>query len=289
MKKYINVLGMILLTIMAFTSCKEEAGTTPGTDSDPAITLYQYSAQAPEYNPDNDVRIRIAANSQVAEAYYLVEAVDDKAAKIKDMGESGYMDYVIENGTKVEGVSGASNIDIMVTGVQGECAITVVGVNGSNLTSSEIHFTGLAWKDVVTGTYQFGTQSASGAAAATIVGETSRPTTLQVCTTNPNLYRFKDVFGEGYSMKINLIDIKGSDKVGEYQYFRVPSTLTPYAYGNHGSINICDIGYWQGNDAFVTDNGYESGMYENYDCFIYVAYLVSTEAVGYGYDYFYAD
>lgn len=107
--------------------------------------------------------------------------------------------------------------------------------------------------------------------------------------TDPNLYRFKDVFGEGYSMKINLIDIKGSDKVGEYQYFRVPSTLTPYTYGNLGSINICDIGYWQGNDAFVTDSGYESGMYENYDCFIYVAYLVSTGAVGYGYDYFYAD
>lgn len=289
MKKYINVLGMIFLTIMAFTSCKEEAGTTPGTDSDPAITLYQYSAQAPEYNPDNDVRIRIAANSQVAEAYYLVETVDDKTAKLEDMGETGYMSYVIENGEKIEGVSGVSNTDIMVTGIQGKCAITVVGLSGSSMVSSEILFTGLAWEDVVTGTYQFGSVSVSGGAAAAIVGETSRPTTLQVCTTDPNLYRFKDVFGEGYSMKINLIDIKGSDKVGEYQYFRVPSTLTPYTYGNYGSINICDIGYWQGNDAFVTDNGYESGMYENYDCFIFVAYLVSAGSLGYGYDYFFAD
>lgn len=289
MKKYINVLGMIFLTIMAFTSCKEEAGTTPGTDSDPAITLYQYTAQAPEYNPDNDVRIRIAANNQVAEAYYLVESVADKAAKVEDMGETGYMSYVIENGTKVEGVSGTSNTDIMVTGVQGECSITVVGVNGSNLTSSEILFTGLAWEDVVTGTYEFGKVSISGGAAADVVGEASRPTTLQVCTTNPNLYRFKDVFGEGYSMKINLIDIKGSDSDGEYQYFRVPTTLTPYTYGNYGSINICDIGYWQGSDAWVTENGYESGMYKNYDCFIYVAYLVSAGSIGYGYDYFIAD
>lgn len=32
MKKYINALGMILLTILALTCCKEEAGTTPGTD-----------------------------------------------------------------------------------------------------------------------------------------------------------------------------------------------------------------------------------------------------------------
>ena len=65
MKKYINALGMILLAIVAMTSCKEEEGTTPGTDGAPAITLYEYAVEAPEYNPDNDLRIRIAANNQV--------------------------------------------------------------------------------------------------------------------------------------------------------------------------------------------------------------------------------
>lgn len=221
MKKYINVLVMFFLTILVFTSCKEEAGTVPGTDGTPVITLYQYAAEAPEYNPDNDLRIRVAANSQVSEAYYLVEPVTDKTERIKDLGETGYMIYVLDNGEKIEGISGASNADIMVTDVQGQCAITVVGTNGSNMSSKEVLFNGLTWNDVVTGTYVFGTKSIQGGAAADIVGKTSVPTTLQVCTTNPDLYRFKDVFGTGYSMKINLIDLKGSDKDGkEYQYFR---------------------------------------------------------------------
>ena len=289
MKKYINALGMILLAIVAMTSCKEEEGTTPGTDGAPAITLYQYAVEAPEYNPDNDVRIRIAANNQVTEAYYLAETTADKNAHVEADGETGYMTYVVENGTKIEGISGESSADITLTNLQGEYTITVVGVNGSNMASQEVTFAGLAWEDVVTGTYVFGTTSASGTPAATILGQSSVPTTLQVCTTDPTLYRFKDVFGEGYSMKINLIDKTATDSQGEYQFFRVPSTLTSYTYGSYGSISVSDIGYWQGNDAFVTDNGYESGMYANHNCFILIAYQVSAGALGYGYDEFIAD
>lgn len=163
MKKYINALGMILLAIVAMTSCKEEEGTTPGTDGAPAITLYQYAVEAPEYNPDNDLRIRIAANNQVTEAYYLVETTADKNAHVEANGETGYMTYVVENGTKIEGISGESNTDITLTNLQGEYTITVVGVNGSNMTSKEVTFTGLAWEDVVTGTYVFGTTSVDGA------------------------------------------------------------------------------------------------------------------------------
>lgn len=289
MKKYINALGMILLAIVAMTSCKEEEGTTPGTDGAPAITLYQYAVEAPEYNPDNDVRIRIAANNQVSEAYYLAETTADKNAHVEADGETGYMTYVVENGTKIEGISGESSADITLTNLQGEYSITVVGVNGSNMASQEVTFTGLAWEDVATGTYVFGTTSVDGGAAATIVGQSSAKTTLQVCTTDPTLYRFKDVFGEGYSMKINLIDQTGSDDDGEYQFFRVPSTLTPYTYGNYGNITISDIGYWQGDDTWVTANGYESGMYANHNCFIFVAYTVSAGYLGYGYDKFIAD
>lgn len=289
MKKYINALGMMLLTIVAMTSCKEEEGTTPGTDGAPAITLYEYTVEAPEYNPDNDVRIRIAANNQVSEAYYLVETTADKKAHVEANGEIGYMTYVVENGTKIEGISGESNTDITLTNLQGEYTITVVGVNGSNMTSKEVTFIGLAWENVVTGTYVFGTSSTEGSPAATILGQSSVQTTLQVCTTDPTLYRFKDVFGEGYSMKINLIDQTGSDANGEYQFFRIPSTLTPYTYGNYGTINVSDIGYWQNDDTWVTDKGYESGMYANHNCFIYVAYTVSAGYLGYGYDEFIAD
>lgn len=289
MRKYINALGMILLAIVAMTSCKEEEGTTPGTDGAPAITLYQYAVQAPEYNPDNDIRIRIATNNQVKEAYYLVEPTSEKTALVEEKGETGYMAYVTENGTKIEGISETSSADITLTNIQGECSITVVGVNGGNMTSQEVLFTGLAWNDVATGTYVFGTASISGTPAATILGQSSVQTTLQVCTTDPTLYRFKDIFGEGYNMKINLLNQTAADSQGEYQFFRVPSTLTPYTYGNYGSITVSDIGYWQGNDALVTDNGYESGMYANHNCFILIAYQVSAGAVGYGYDKFIAD
>ena len=137
--------------------------------------------------------------------------------------------------------------------------------------------------------YVFGTKSVQGNPAATIVGQSSAPTTLQVCTTDPTLYRFKDVFGEGYSLKINLIDKTATDSQGTYQFFRVPSTLTPYTYSSYGNISISDIGYWQGDDTFVTDNGYESGMYANHNCFIMVVYTVSAGYLGYGYDEFIAD
>ena len=116
---------------------------------------------------------------------------------------------------------------------------------------------------------------------------TANPTTLQVCTTDANLYRFKDVFGAGYSMKIVLLpDYKATDADGEYTFFRVPRAETPYTYGSHGAVGVRDVGYWQGSDAWVTDNGYESGMYADYSCFVYVQYFVSAGNIGYGYDFF---
>ena len=40
------------------------------------------------------------------------------------------------------------------------------------------------------------------------------------------------------------------------------------------------------NASWVTDNGYESGMYEDHFCFVYVQYFVSASNLGYGYDFF---
>lgn len=285
MTKYIYGLFAVLFMAATITSCAEEEGTEPGNDGSPVITVYQYTVALP-YNSDNDVALRIATNNRVTAVYYLAEPTADQQSRLESLGEDGYAQYVVENGTQVDGISGNTTTDVVLTGLTGAYIITVVGTDGSSLSSRSVEFTGLAWEDVVAGTYVFGTSAVSGTPAADITGEASRSTVLQVCTTDATLYRFCDVFGEGYSMKINLLDQTGSDADGDYQFFRVPAVTTPYTFGSYGEVTIEDIGYWQGDASFVTDGGYESGMYADHTCFILVAYLCSAGTIGYGYDYF---
>lgn len=285
MKRYINSLfAVVLATVALTTSCTEEEGTEPGNDSQPSIIVYQYAASRPN-NPDNDIVLRFATNNKTSEAYYLVEKTEEKEAHVASMGTEGYMDYVVSNGQKIEGASGESNVDVTITDLYGTYTITAVAVNGSKKTSSESTFTGLAWEDVATGTYQFGASSS----LIDALELTTAPTTLQVCTTDNTLYRFEDVFGKGYSLKIRLIDQTGKDGDGEYRYFRIPVAETSFTYGNYGAVSVRDVGYWQGSDAWVTDNGYESGMYADHNCFLCIQYFVSAGNIGYGYDYFIAD
>lgn len=284
MKKYIYSLFAVLLTTACMTSCTEDEGTEPGNDPAPAVTIYQYATSRPN-NPDNDVILRLASNNKTTEAYYLAEKSSEKESRLASMGESGYADYVVSNGVKIEKLSGASTTDVTLTDLYGAYTITVVAVSGNQKTTSETTFTGLEWTDVATGTYYYGASPNLIAA----LGLTSSPTTLQVCTTDANLYRFKDVFAPGYSLKIRLIDYTGSDAGGSYQFFRVPISDTPFEYGTRGAVGVRDVGYWQGSDAFVTDNGYESGMYANHNCFVCVQYYVSAGNLGYGYDEFVAD
>lgn len=284
MKKYIYSLLTVFIATVAFTSCSDDEGTNPGNDPAPAVTIYQYAASRPN-NPDNDIVLRLATNDKTTEVYYLAEKTSDKEAHIASMGESGYMDYVVSNGVKAEGISGASSTDITVTDLYGVYTITAVAMGGNQKTSAEISYAGLEWTDVVTGTYHYG----ASPNLIKALGLTTSPTTLQVCTTDATLYRFKDVFGAGYSLKIKLIDNKGKDEDGEYQFFRVPATDTPFEYGSRGIVNVRDVGYWQGSDTFVTEGGYESGMYANYNCFVYVQYYVSAGSLGYGIDYFTVD
>lgn len=288
MKKYIYRLFMVLLATATMTSCKEDEGTDPGNDPAPSVLIYQYNASRPN-NPDNDVALRFATNSKVAEVYYLVEKTEEKDAYVKANGEDAYLDYVIEKGIKLTDISGASNADIVVTGLYGEYTITAVAMGGGMKASAKTIFTGLEWTDVVSGTYYYADSWVDGTPSDKVSGVASSPTVLQVCTTDPTLYRFKDVFGAGSHMKINLIDFEGEDGGGKYQFFRVPPTETSLTFGNYGAVSIRDIGYWQGKDDFVTVGGYESGMYENYNCFIYIQYYVSAGSIGYGYDAFIAD
>lgn len=274
MKKYIYNLFAVLLATAAMTSCTVEEGTEPGNDAQPNVVLYQYTAKKP-YNEDNDVAIRLAFNSQVESAYYLAEKATEKESRIASLGEEGYMDYVVSNGIKVANV--AEDADITITDLFGKYAITAVAVSGSQKASASSEFTGLEWEDVVSGTYYF-------SIIKSMSGE-SNPTTLQVCTTNNTLYRFKDVFGVGSHMKIQLMpDYKGKDSGGDtYTFFRIPNTTTPYMHATYGEVSVRDVGYWQGSEAWITTNGYESGMYEDYYCFISAQYYCSGGSFGYGY------
>lgn len=279
MKKYIYSLFAVLLATAAMTSCTAEEGTVPGNDKDPNVVVYSYTAKKP-YNEDNDVALRLAFNNQVESAYYLAEKASEKESRLASLGEEGYMDYVVSNGTKIGDVT--SNTDLTLTDMYGKYAITIVVANGTKKTFASTEFTGLEWADVVTGTYFF-------AVNTSVTGE-SAPTTLQVCTTDNTLYRLKDVFGKDSHMKIQLLpDYTATDDDGTYTYFRIPATETPFTYGNYGTVSVRDIGYWQGSSAWITDNGYESGMYEDYSCFLYIQYFVSKGSMGYKYEYFIPD
>ena len=268
-----------------FTSCKEDNGTEPGTDSQPAATIYTYEPSAP-LNPDNDVNIRFVCNSKTSEAYYLVEKTTEKEAR--KMSEAAYADFVVANGTKLQLTedkhSGGKVSEVTVAGLLGDYTITAVAANGGTKTSATKTFRGLMWEDVAKGTYMY-----SNANVQFLMGEiTSRPTTLQICTTDETLYRFKDAFGEGMHMKINLLpDLVGEDEGGVYTFFRVKDQMISEFQGN--KVYVRDLGYWQGDDKYVTEYDFESGMYEDYSCFIYIQCHIGSTNYGYGYDYFIPD
>jgi hypothetical protein len=280
MKKYIYRLFSVLLTAAVMTACVEEEGTEPGSNPAPAVTIYQYTVEKP-LNPENDVRLRFVVNNKTTDAYYLAEKTTDKNTRISSLSEEGYKDYVISNGVKLSGIPAESAADVTLTDLAGEYTITAVAVSGGTKTSTAAVFTGIEWETLATGTYEFFNSGISGIS--------SSHTALQICTTDDKLYRFKDVFGEKWHMKINLLDLTGEDADGKYRYFRVPVTETPYTYGDYGAVSVRDIGYWQGSDVWVTDNGYESGMYEDYSCFVYVQYFVTAGNLGYNYDFFIPD
>ena len=284
MKKYIYNLFMVLLAVATMTSCTEDLGTELGSDSMPAVTIYQYKAARPN-NPDNDLAVRFATNNKVSELYYLSEKTADKKAFITTNGEDSYLDHVIEKGIKVTEISGASNADVVLKDLYGEYTITAVAVGGGSKVAFNTTFSGLAWTDVVAGTYQFATQSIAGSPSSALMGMTSTPTVLQVCTTDATLYRFKDVFGQGYHLKIALIDYKNTDADGEYQFFRIPAAETPFMIKD-ATLGVRDFGYWQGDDSYVTEGGYESGIYADYTCFLLVTHYTSGGTYGYSYDYF---
>ena len=150
MKKYIGSFLLVGLVLNMFSACTADEGQTPGSDSSPVATLYQYDAAAP-YNADNDCFIRVAANSATAEAYYFAELASDKTAR--KMSDAEYADYVVANGTKLDKISGASIQEVYMTDLHGQYVVSVVAKKGNAKCLRTTTFAGLDYKPLGTGSY----------------------------------------------------------------------------------------------------------------------------------------
>lgn len=268
MNKLIYSLVALPLTLLG--ACSADEGTEPGTDSYPAVTVYSYQPSDPDLNPDNDVTVRFATNNAAREVYYLVEDAAQAKDFIEKNGEDAYVKRIIENGEKFS-VEGATSTDVNLIDKHGEVMISAVASNGNPGKRNYVTFLGLDWEDVIDGTFYI---------QQSFIPTQSTFATLQICTTDETLYRLNNAFGEGYAMKIQLLDAYGEDEDGKYRLFRIPEANTPFTFDNRGTILpiwVEDIGYWQGNSSFVTDvTGYENGMYEDDSAFFRIVWMAGN-------------
>lgn len=280
MKKFKYIL--MALPLIALTACSANEGTEPGHDAEPAVTLFSYSPSASTgLNPDNDVILRFCTNSAAKEVYYIVEPAADfeafmAAHKEAGDGDAAYTQYVMDNGEKFT-VNGAENVEINVTGLSGEYSIAAVASDGtSHSIYTATSFQGLDWDTLTAGQFFYNQAFLSGGVNAE----------LQICKTDDNLYRIKDAFGEGYSIKFTGTGKGGVDNTGmNYQFMRVPNAATPYEItlsdGNKYSLFVCDIATWQDDASFATNPSYACIMWEDGYCQFSLAWMVSAGCIAY--------
>lgn len=281
MKRYLYILASFALAATVISCEKDKYGTEPGNDSTPNVVIKTFNAELPN-DPDCDAVVRFAANNATTEVYYFAERATEKEKR--GLSEDAYADYVVSNGTKVtmenNVFDGSSVADVVVKSLYYENVITAVAVGNGKKSAFSTTFTGYKWNTLCSGTYYFRNSFSAGLAGAT------KEATLQQRDDDKTQYRIKDVFATGYHLSFFSIDKKGTDDRGTYQYLRIPAQSTGLVHSKYGALSVRDLGYWQGDDGYVTDYGYESGMYENYYCFFYGQYYVSAGNAGYQYEYF---
>ncbi len=280
MKKNLFAYIIALLGITGFAACTEDVGTEPGNDSQPVVTLYQYTASS-DYDADVTTQLRVAVNSRVSAVYYLAESTSVKEAYVEANGEDAYNQYVVDNGTQATVSDGVA--DITITDLSGDTTITVVGVgNDGTLCSSSATFFGYTWSTLATGNVYApimdGTTGFSWASGFE----------LQKRDDSDDTFRIKDLYGSGYHLIINASgdsvtdseDLFGLQGVS-YRNITFETLATPYSYGSYGTISLQDYYSYTASSNYLTYNR----IYENN----YVtAYSIITVSAGYiNYDFFY--
>ncbi len=253
-------------------ACSADEGREPGTDPNPAVTLYTYAPTEANSNPDNDIRVRFVVNNKTSQVKYLAVL----SSEIADLSDSALLQKVESEGTAINNIQAEGFADITLKDLHGAYTVAAVA-NGTKL-GNRVTFTGLDWNVVTPGTFLFKNSN---------VPIESTECSLEVCTTDDTLYRINGVFGEGTAVKMYMLDLEGTDDGGTYRFFRVKDTATPWTYGNYGTLSFSDVGYYYNNAAYITSGGYESGIYEDGYAFFCLQWFVSAGRVGdIAYSYF---
>ena len=285
MKRYFYVLASLALAVGLISCEKDKYGTAAGYDSAPNIVIKAFSAELPN-DPDCDAVVRFAANNATTDVYYFAELKSEKDGR--NLSDEAYAEYVVANGTKLtvekNSFDGSLVADALVKSLYYENIITAVAVGNGAKSMSSVSFTGLKWNTLCTGTYYF-----NNSFSKALVGSTKEGVTLQQQDEDKSQYRLKDLYGAGNNLCFFTIDLSATDDDGTYQFARIPAQSTGLTHSKYGALSIRDVGYWQGDDCYITDYGFESGIYEDYSCFLYGQYYVSVGNCGYQYEYFVPD
>lgn len=286
MKKYIVLFAA---AVLSFASCqKEQYGTMPGNDSAPYVTVSTFTPGS-EYDADNDVVVRMAANNVSSAVYYFVELTSDKEAR--KLSDEAYADYVIKNGTKAtlseSKLEGAQVSDVVLQGLKGSNTISVVSVSASGakkLASTE--FYGINWQNLATGVYNYSVTNIK-----TVIGYASADgVILQQRQDEPTTYRLKNAYGNGNHLVMTSTGIKGQDSDGNFTLMRVAPQGIGHSYGSIGAFNVRDLGAWQGDDSYNTDlsSDYAIWFYDDLNIYLTLQYYAAATGTNYGYgcDYF---
>lgn len=270
MKKFIYSLASVAAISLAMTACEPDyTGSDAGNDSAPAVTLYTFEPELP-YSADNDLKVRVMANNQATSVYVLAQPA----------GTDMSADQVVAKGTKYDislQKDGSYSVDAYLTNMQGDYVVAAVAVNGSAVSQVKTAaFKGLMWKDICKGTYTFNGKIAALGQPASV------ETTLQKCENVEQLYRFVNLFGEGYSLKFTGTGTKDKDDDGTFEYIIVAANKTPYLHATYGEVSARDVYTWQGNNEdYLQDQLYDDGS-----VWIRMQYFVSAGSLGYGWENF---
>ena len=104
-----------------------------------------------------------SAITRSEDIYYFAETKADYDANMMEKGRSGYIEYVIANGTKarlskrLKPELGVVTVEKVFTNLIGENIISAVSVSASGKSLNTTTFVGLGleWEDITDGYYQF--------------------------------------------------------------------------------------------------------------------------------------